>query len=701
MTTRTWRQGSRILWRPLPAALAYATALLLALLFVGAEYPLDFLLGKGAFFEAGDAAQHVSGWWFFASDQWHFPLLFTERLNTPRGTSIAFTDSIPLAALLFKPFVDWLPSHFHYIGMWHGIVYLTQAIGATFLIRALNVRHLLAQLAAVGFTLLWPPLLGRLGHTALMTHSLLLLALGFYFMGRRHVWRPDNTTFAFLLLSIAALLVHPYLLAMCLTIYIAFLIDLGIAEGRWAWQALRLSTVLAILVAVASMCGYFSATTSTATEGFGRYSMNLASPFCGGRILTCVTDGNGSQGEGANFFGAGVWLLLLIVTLQPRSRALSPRHFPALAAALVLLTIYAISNVVYLGPQLLLTYPLPAFLAPVTGTFRASGRFFWPVGYAVLFFAIASLLRKPSAWAGAAVVAALCLQWLDLTPYRTTLATIVTRPQANDILRWETIMTGVTQLDLYPGYSCADVEPQFYARMQQVAGYYGARMNTAFVARPNADCHVLPGDPTGRPQPHHLYVMPVHTLEKDPLAAPSVFYRLADRHACVLWESALICRADGDAETWAPTLPGARPVTLTHRAIWPADKLPTLVGRLVDGTLVDRRSPARPDAAGPGVLSFGPYATLPPGHYRWEITYVSAARAAANVATWDVFLNGGTRAQQRLVSGVLEGTLGVTKTIEGFFNVEGANVTAEVRTFSVPTEDMALVSVGIDRLDAK
>ena len=685
-------------------------ALALALLFITRGYPLDFLLGNGEFFETGDAAQHVSGWWFFANDDWHFPLLYTDRLNHPRGTSIAFTDSIPLAALLFKPLAAWLPAHFHYIGLWHAVVFTTQAIGATFLIRALNIRHVLGTVAAVGLALLWPPLLGRLGHTALMTHSLLLLALGFYFMGRRRVWSADNTTFAFLLLSITALLVHPYLVAMCLALFVALLIDLGIADGRWSWQALRLATVMAIVVAVASMCGYFGTTTSTVTEGFGRYSMNLASPFCGGRILTCATDGTGGQGEGANFFGAGVWLLLLIVMLQPRTRGLSLRRFPALAIVLLLMTLYAVSNVVYLGTHLLLTYPLPAFVTPLTGTFRASGRFFWPVGYAVLFFALASLLRKPSAWAAAAIVATLGVQWLDLLPYRETLAANASRASAHPLQAWRSVMAGVTQVDVYPAYACSDGDPQFYLLLQQVAGFYGVRINTAYVARPNTDCQLLLGDPAGLPLTRHLYVMSVKTLNKDPLAAPLVFRQLADHHACVLWQAALICQLGKQADAWAKTLPGARAAALMHRVIWPAGELKTIVGRLVDGRLMDRRLAVAGSAAAapvsgsaqsvqPGVLSFGPYAALPPGHYRWQITYASQASASTNVATWDLFLNGGTAKPQRLADGSLEGTLGLQKTVEGLFNVEGGNVVAEIRTFSIPTEDMALVSVGIERLD--
>src|SRR5690554_985993 len=86
----------------LPASVAYPLALLLAAGMVLYLYPSGFLAGQGAYFVTGDAASHISGWLFFREDQWRFPLLHSVRLNAPEGVSIAFTDSIPLVALLQK-----------------------------------------------------------------------------------------------------------------------------------------------------------------------------------------------------------------------------------------------------------------------------------------------------------------------------------------------------------------------------------------------------------------------------------------------------------------------------------------------------------------------------------------------------------------------------------------------------------------------
>jgi hypothetical protein len=295
-------------YRELPRRSAYALAALTALAYLLWFYPLAFFRGEGAFFHWVDSGQHVSGWLFYARDSWHFPLLKTTQLNYPEGVSIAFTDSIPLAALLFKPFVAWLPEGFQYIGLWHGVVYLSQALAATYLLRVLGCRHGLAAVAGGLFAMLVPALVWRFNHTALMTHSVLITALALYFAGRQ----PASFRFAcnaLTALCIAALLIHPYLLAMSFAVFVALLSEqyrLGEPLRRQAW---RMARALLLLVAVMAVCGYLGA--GRGSGGFDFYSMNLASPFCGGQWLPCHYDATGGQYEGLNYFGAGTMLLLI------------------------------------------------------------------------------------------------------------------------------------------------------------------------------------------------------------------------------------------------------------------------------------------------------------------------------------------------------------------------------------------------------
>jgi hypothetical protein len=103
------------------------------------------------------------------TDKWRFPLLETKLLNAPEGANITFTDSVPLVALVFKPFRHWLPIEFHYFGAWHAIAYILQTVAATFLVRAVGQCSLIATLATACLALIQPALLSRIGHTALLS----------------------------------------------------------------------------------------------------------------------------------------------------------------------------------------------------------------------------------------------------------------------------------------------------------------------------------------------------------------------------------------------------------------------------------------------------------------------------------------------------------------------------------------------------
>ena len=212
-----------------PAVFAYALALLSALAFLSYMFPLAFFQGDSTIFDFGDNAQHVSGWLYYAKDTWHFPLLYTNRVDHPEGLNIAFTDSIPLAALFFKALMTALPNtfpaHFHYFGWWVGLVFVTQALSATLLIRVLGAKNLLATVLVLIFALSWPVIHVRYSHAALMMHSIMIFALALYFLGVKKKWPSTGVAMAFMALNLAALLVHPYFVPFTAGLFVAFLVD--------------------------------------------------------------------------------------------------------------------------------------------------------------------------------------------------------------------------------------------------------------------------------------------------------------------------------------------------------------------------------------------------------------------------------------------------------------------------------------------
>jgi hypothetical protein len=691
----------RVLFSDLPARVAYGVAAVLGLLFVLRLYPLAFLAGHGAFFVQGDAAQHVTGWLFYAQDSWHFPLLMTQRLNAPDGVSIAFTDSIPLAALFFKAIARWLPSGFHYFGLWQGFAFVLQAVAAAFLIRVLGVRHLLGLLGAVVLAVTWPALLWRLGHTSLMSQGLILFALGFYFLGRDQVWNGWRTWIAFTALCLVGLLIHPYFLAFIFALYAACLGDRAIAFEGWLAQLPRVAATLALLAVTGALLGYYG--NAPASVGYGMYSLNLDAPFCGSRFFSCVNeaaphqfsafhfaDATGGQYEGFNYFGAGLLLLLIDVLItQWRAILALPRRFPALLFVLLVATLFALSNKIYFGAHLLLSYPLPHFLEGISGTFRSSGRFFWMVGYLILFATLAAVVKRPSGRAVFLLALALPLQWIDVRPLRVNANQLAGAPAVDDLSIWTTAMTGVDQIHLFPSNTCAPRDALMYSLFQRVAAAQGKLLDGGFFARAATDCtgNALRFAPAFLPR--QLYVMTMETL-KNPYEVPAGFKQALRHDDCVNWRDTLLCLPGQPAGYWtAAGLSGIQPVSAdVLKSEWPAAALPTQIGTLVDGRLQPK------DAKTAGYLSFGPYINLPPRRYRFVIEYASASAPEREVGTWDIAANGGSVV---MAKGAVSGSNRAVQRIEGEFDVAAGSAGIEIRTFfSGGGADFQLIKISLD-----
>ncbi|MBS9720572.1 hypothetical protein JYU29_07725 [Tianweitania sp. BSSL-BM11] len=469
---------------------AYGIAVLLALVLVIYLYPASFVLGTSGSFDQGDSPQHVSGWLLFAADDWRFPLLLTQRFAPPEGLPIFLTDSIPLAALVFKPFAPLLPEGFHYLGLWHVGLRFGQALAAVYLVRALGARDALSAFAAVGLALLWPANLARIEHTALGTHWLLLLGLGHYFRARH--WSVFKAATIFTVTTSAALLVHPYLLAMILPIQIAEAVDRSWRIRKWRKPATGLAASLVWLAALAFVMGYFTAG-SNLDGGFEIYSMNLLAPFCGGDILRCIVpDPTGGQREGFNYLGLGVLIAITgACILSWRHAGSALRAHPALACIMIGFVIYALSSRVWLGDWKLLSYKIPYPTTVLTETFRSSGRFFWPVGLLLMATAVATLARSGRRWMPALLVGLVVVQAVDTRSLLQSVQAHASQPPLYDFSQWRAALPAIQAIEVYPAFGCPELTKQPYSFMQRLAGEIGATINTGYLARSNNTCEAV------------------------------------------------------------------------------------------------------------------------------------------------------------------------------------------------------------------
>jgi hypothetical protein len=279
--------------------------------------------------------------------------------------------------------------------------------------------------------------------------------------------------------------------------------------------------------------------------------MNLLSPFVdGGRLTNWMIRGRlwFVQGhyEGYNYLGAGVLLLigLAVVVRLRHDRGFFRRHWSLLAAC-TLATIWALSDRVYLGHRLVLEASVPASLEWVTGTFRASGRLFWPVGYALVCFAVVTSARWLSPRRLSLVLAlAFALQWIDLEPLRGIVRTGLARPASRlvDGALWDGALgPEVRTIYVYPKFTCGRGPNQLRGLLaiQRYASERRLALNTAYIARYHPPCDTGPREIAGTDPTSSVYVF----LRGETVAAsPADSFPAGARLQCRELDVAVACR---------------------------------------------------------------------------------------------------------------------------------------------------------------
>lgn len=347
-----------------------------------------------AWLEQGDPATHYLGWEFFRRSPWTFPLGLNPFYGLELSNSIIFSDSNPLLALLFKPFSAWLPDTFQYFGLWLLVCCVLQAWFGWKLLGLMTGNPLIRLLGA-GLLVFSPPMFLRMGgHLSLAGHFLILAALYLALVPdlRRRRWAWGA------LLAVTSW-VHAYLLAMVALIWLADLLGKTFSRQLTRRQGLVEGGLLFALVSVCCwQAGYFSIADGAVSGGFGLYRMNVLSPVdpAGWSWILPNLPKREGDFEGFNYMGLGVLLLVPLALIawhgnrQPLREALRAR--PWLLTALFGLWLFALSNQIGIG-SITVGYPLPEVILRLANVFRASGRMFWPVLYALMLGLIFLVVR--------------------------------------------------------------------------------------------------------------------------------------------------------------------------------------------------------------------------------------------------------------------------------------------------------------------
>jgi hypothetical protein len=404
---------------------------------VVALFALDplFIAGTGGKWirPENDYVAYFAAWNYYVRDQWRLPLFNLPLMGYPEGGSVIFNDALPLTALATKLLYRSTGLLLNPFGWWIFLTYVFQGVAAARVMQAVGVRSVWASICAAALSVVSIAFLARMGHTALSTHVLVLWAISLYF------WSLRQKRFRYLeataLLTIT-LLVNTYLFAMVFPLVALTVVTLGLQRRLGARDAARLAVIVAVLLVLGAVSGYGILLTnpvSMKSEGFGKYSWNIATllvPPEGilGFGTGMIRDATHGQYEGEAFVGRGALLVLVFVVLSSPQRVWAAvGRYRVFVAGLVLFAIYAASNRIYAGGSLLATIDLPQPLLELGGYFRATGRFIWPMSYSLALLPLAGLFRWSHRGVAVAISGlALVVQVFDAAPgieYRRALTT--------------------------------------------------------------------------------------------------------------------------------------------------------------------------------------------------------------------------------------------------------------------------------------
>ena len=353
----------------------------------------------------GDLSQHYIGWQAFRAGKWCFPIGLTDILAYPEKTSIIFTDSIPVFAVLFKVLSPILPDDFQYFGWWGLLCFVLQGVFSCKIVRSFTKNRVLVVLGSLIPVFSVTVVQRMYGHTALAGQWILILTLDLVFSYEAYHEKPRKAVAFAALIGCLASSIHLYFVLMCGIIIFAFCV-----QDVYCTRKIKQSVIMifgycsAALIIIVLLGGFSSDNSSFGAGGLGMYSMNFNALFnsqgWSAVFKELPTYGNG-QYEGFAYLGAGVIFLLLLVPIvcfeQRGILRVIKEHAGKILSIGILIIIgflVAASPVGTMGDTKLYELPLPGIVIKAWSVFRASGRVAWVVDYTLLFALLEMILRN-------------------------------------------------------------------------------------------------------------------------------------------------------------------------------------------------------------------------------------------------------------------------------------------------------------------
>ena len=364
-----------------------------------------------------DLTQHYVGWELYRASGWHFPIGLCDTSCYPNLSSIIYTDSIPLLCVFFKMLSPVLPETFQFMGVYGIFCFAMQGGCAKLLLRRFFKSEICLNILVLPFVFCIPFMQRMFYHTALASHYLILCAFILFFYRDRIESLKKRITY-WCILGAVCISIHFTIYGIVSLMMLFFSIYDGILEGKGIKGIIKtvvkyLTVYLAFTVLLFFMLGGFYGDISGDAFGLGVYSANLNAFFDPRQFSKIIKGFPGfqTQSEGFGYIGIAVMICFIpaifsfagnIKKIKRENRYL----LFSLTAACLLSFAIALSPQVTFNDKFLFFVHLPQGIYELWSVFRASGRFIWPVMYAVILFTLVYLERffNQISWRGVFII---------------------------------------------------------------------------------------------------------------------------------------------------------------------------------------------------------------------------------------------------------------------------------------------------------
>ena len=326
----------------------------------------------------GDYKFHYQGWIsYLHSSNWVPPYLQT--FTWPYLSSVMFTDSIPLAAISFKPITrlfalpDW--QYFSLLSLFNSVVLSWSAFRIGTVLGWTPLPTTVFGIFLLTSPISWTRL--SVHHEALQLHGVLLIAI---------VWvlSREKSILKWSLLLFCSVGIHAYYLPM---IFVAFVSSLSIRK-----QTLYSMPIVLLVISFSFLFfGFLPGSLSSGSEVWGSNIVSLIDPQSHSLIFPPLRKSEPFEVEGYSFLGMGL-IVGLMLGLSPKPTQSSGRLFPrtwSIGAALLFVfalgPTWNVADMPIIPHNALLQFPI---VPKVYDIFRSSGRFVWPLYYTILIWTV-------------------------------------------------------------------------------------------------------------------------------------------------------------------------------------------------------------------------------------------------------------------------------------------------------------------------